>query len=50
MTTFKFEAWPTEFRQINQYFGVNPQNYAGHEALFELDACLFDECPDSCGA
>src|SRR5690606_27052889 len=38
MTTFKFEAWPTEFRQINQYFGVNPQNYAGfglpgHEGL-----------------
>lgn len=38
MTNFKFEAWPTEFRQINQYFGVNPQNYAGfglpgHEGL-----------------
>ncbi|MCC7359628.1 MAG: M23 family metallopeptidase [Anaerolineales bacterium] len=38
MTTFKFEAWPTEFRAINQYFGVNPQNYAqfglpGHEGL-----------------
>ena len=38
MSTFKFEAWPTEFREINQYFGVNPQNYAGfglpgHEGL-----------------
>ena len=38
MTNFKFEAWPTEFRTINQYFGVNPQNYAqfglpGHEGL-----------------
>ncbi len=38
MTAFKFEAWPTEFREINQYFGVNPQNYAGfglpgHEGL-----------------
>ena len=38
MTNFKFEAWPTEFRTINQYFGANPQNYAqfglpGHEGL-----------------
>jgi hypothetical protein len=38
MTDFKFEAWPTEFRQINQYFGQNPHNYAqfglpGHEGL-----------------
>ncbi|WP_420631612.1 peptidoglycan DD-metalloendopeptidase family protein [Candidatus Leptofilum sp.] len=38
MSDFKFEAWPTEFRQINQYFGQNPQNYAqfglpGHEGL-----------------
>ncbi len=38
MSSFKFEAWPTEFRSINQYFGANPQNYAqfglpGHEGL-----------------
>lgn len=38
MSDFKFEVWPTEFRQINQYFGQNPQNYAqfglpGHEGL-----------------
>ncbi len=38
MTDFKFEAWPTEFREVNQYFGVNPQNYAqfglpGHEGI-----------------
>jgi hypothetical protein len=38
MSDFKFEAWPTEFRSINQYFGANPQNYAqfglpGHEGL-----------------
>ncbi len=38
MSTFKFEVWPTEFRQINQYFGQNPHNYAqfglpGHEGL-----------------
>ncbi|MFZ1400022.1 MAG: M23 family metallopeptidase, partial [Candidatus Promineifilaceae bacterium] len=38
MSDFKFEAWPTEFRQINQYFGQNPHNYAqfglpGHEGL-----------------
>jgi hypothetical protein len=35
---FKFEAWPTEFRTVNQYFGANPQNYSqfglpGHECL-----------------
>lgn len=35
---FKFEVWPTEFRQITQHFGVNPQNYAqfglpGHEGV-----------------
>jgi hypothetical protein len=38
MTDFRFEAWPTEFRSINQYFGANPQNYAqfglpGHEGI-----------------
>ncbi len=38
MSSFKFEAWPTEFRTITQYFGANPQNYAqfklpGHEGL-----------------
>lgn len=38
MSNFKFEAWPTEFRSINQYFGANPQNYAqfglpGHEGI-----------------
>ncbi|VAW40473.1 hypothetical protein MNBD_CHLOROFLEXI01-4425, partial [hydrothermal vent metagenome] len=38
MSDFKFEVWPTEFRQINQYFGQNPQNYAqfnlpGHDGL-----------------
>ncbi len=38
MSDFKFEAWPTEFRSINQYFGANPQNYAqfglpGHEGI-----------------
>lgn len=38
MSDFKFEVWPTEFRHINQYFGVNPQNYAqfglpGHEGV-----------------
>src|SRR5260221_10872214 len=38
MTDFKFEAWPTEFRTINQYFGANPQNYSqfglpGHEGI-----------------
>lgn len=38
MSEFKFEAWPTEYRSINQYFGANPQNYAqfglpGHEGL-----------------
>lgn len=38
MSDFKFEVWPTEFRQINQYFGQNPHNYAqfglpGHEGL-----------------
>jgi hypothetical protein len=38
MPDFKFEAWPTEFRVINQYFGANPQNYAqfglpGHEGI-----------------
>ena len=38
MSSFKFEAWPTEFRSINQYFGANPQNYSqfglpGHEGL-----------------
>ncbi len=38
MSEFKFDAWPTEFRQITQQFGVNPQNYAqfglpGHEGI-----------------
>lgn len=38
MSNFKFEAWPTEYRIINQYFGANPQNYAqfglpGHEGV-----------------
>jgi hypothetical protein len=38
MSSFKFEAWPTEYRAITQYFGANPQNYAqfklpGHEGL-----------------
>ena len=28
MSSFKFEAWPTEFRTVTQYFGVNPQNYS----------------------
>ncbi len=38
MSSFKFEAWPTEFQTITQHFGANPQNYAqfglpGHEGL-----------------
>lgn len=38
MSDFRFEAWPTEFRTINQYFAANPQNYAqfglpGHEGI-----------------
>ncbi|MCB8988964.1 MAG: peptidoglycan DD-metalloendopeptidase family protein, partial [Ardenticatenaceae bacterium] len=38
MSSFRFEAWPTEYRSINQYFGANPQNYAqfglpGHEGI-----------------
>lgn len=38
MSSFKFEAWPTEFRTVTQYFGVNPQNYSqfglpGHDGL-----------------
>ena len=38
MSDFKFTAWPTEFRSINQYFGANPQSYAqfglpGHEGI-----------------
>ncbi|MBK8984844.1 MAG: M23 family metallopeptidase [Chloroflexi bacterium] len=38
MSDFRFEAWPTEFRSINQYFAANPQNYAqfglpGHEGI-----------------
>jgi hypothetical protein len=28
MNDIKFEAWPTEFRTINPYFGANPPNYA----------------------
>lgn len=38
MDGFKFEAWPTEFRVINQLFGVNRDFYSrfglpGHEGL-----------------
>lgn len=38
MSDFRFTAWPTEFRSINQYFAANPQNYAqfglpGHEGI-----------------
>ncbi|MFZ0545201.1 MAG: peptidoglycan DD-metalloendopeptidase family protein [Candidatus Promineifilaceae bacterium] len=38
MNGFKFEAWPTEFRVINQLFGVNRAFYSrfnlpGHEGL-----------------
>jgi hypothetical protein len=38
MSGFRFEAWPTEFRIINQLFGINRQFYAqfnlpGHEGL-----------------
>lgn len=38
MADFKFEVWPTEYRQITQQFGANPQNYAqfglpGHEGI-----------------
>ncbi|MCB0009577.1 MAG: M23 family metallopeptidase, partial [Anaerolineales bacterium] len=38
MGAFRFEAWPTEFQKITQYFGANPQNYAqfglpGHEGI-----------------
>jgi hypothetical protein len=38
MSGFKFEAWPTEYRAISQYFGANPQNYSqfglpGHDGL-----------------
>ncbi len=38
MSSFRFLAWPTEFRTITQYFGANPQNYTqfglpGHEGI-----------------
>ncbi|MFQ5421717.1 MAG: M23 family metallopeptidase, partial [Anaerolineae bacterium] len=38
MSSFKFQAWPTEYRVITQRFGANPQNYAqfglpGHEGV-----------------
>ncbi len=38
MSSFKFEAWPTEFHIITQHFGANPQNYSqfglpGHDGL-----------------
>lgn len=38
MGDFKFEVWPTEYRQITQHFGVNPRNYAqfglpGHDGV-----------------
>lgn len=38
MSMFRFEAWPTEFRIVNQLFGVNRPFYArfnlpGHEGL-----------------
>ena len=37
-TTFKFQIWPTEYREITQHFGANPKNYAqfglpGHEGI-----------------
>ncbi len=38
MTKFRFEAWPTEYRTIVQYFGANPEAYApfglpGHDGV-----------------
>ena len=38
MSSFKFEAWPTEYRDLTQYFGANPHNYnqfglPGHDGL-----------------
>lgn len=38
MSSFQFEAWPTEIRVISQLFGANPSNYAqfglpGHEGI-----------------
>ena len=38
MSSFKFEAWPTEHRKITQFFGVNPEKYAqfglpGHDGV-----------------
>ncbi|MFN8441235.1 MAG: NBR1-Ig-like domain-containing protein [Caldilineaceae bacterium] len=38
ISAFRFEAWPTEFREINQGFGNNPSYYrqfqlAGHEGV-----------------
>lgn len=53
MSDFKFEAWPTEFRVINQLFGVNHDFYArfglpGHEGLdvkAPLGSRLFSVAP-----
>lgn len=38
MSSFRFEAWPTEYRTITQYFGANPDAYApfglpGHDGV-----------------
>lgn len=38
MSSFRFEAWPTEHRKITQWFGVNPDVYAqfglpGHDGI-----------------
>jgi hypothetical protein len=38
MSRFRFEVWPTEYRQITQYFGASPQNFAqfglpGHDGV-----------------
>jgi hypothetical protein len=53
MSTFKFEAWPTEFRILNQLFGVNQAFYGrfnlpGHEGLDIRAAqgtCIFCVAP-----
>jgi hypothetical protein len=38
MSSFKFEAWPTEYHKITQYFGANASKYAqyglpGHDGI-----------------
>ncbi len=38
MSSFRFEAWPTEYRTITQHFGANPHNYSqfglpGHDGI-----------------